>query len=214
MAENKKRIRKKKRHPELDCEIRAQKEAKKKNTKKIIIASIAAAIALACLITAGVVAYKAIQRNRYELDKYEVDFESNTSAFVDVASRVLTLYNNEKAKNENLERLMINVEPAVNWKAICYTADGKSYSADQALLPNDKSAYAAVERAFANTQNKDLMMIRVTEDRIIFSGRFVYSVVYMINGGKPDYVALENENYSSIFSEKITGNWYQVIGAK
>ncbi|MBR3686820.1 MAG: hypothetical protein IKL66_04995 [Clostridia bacterium] len=194
--------------------INTKKESKIKISKKAVIATLIAIVCVACAVAIGIGIFNHYQRKKYEVDKYEVNFAANETSFVSVANRVLSYYNSEKLKNEDLECITITSPPDLNWKLICKTTDGKSYSVPQYASANDKTVYGYIVAAFAETQNKDLMTIKVTEDRIIFGGRPFYSIVYMKDGSKPDYVLFENENYSSIFVEEIADGWYQVIGKK
>lgn len=215
MAENKKRVRKKRRHPELDCALREEKANKRKNTKKAIIAALIAVVSVACAVTIGFVAHNAIQRNKYEIDKYEIDFDTNKSAFQAVAGRIINLYNKEKAKNPNLESITILAAPELNWRLVCRSNDGREdYVVLEYASADDKTFYGYVRQAFSKTQSKDLMMIKITDDRITFGARPPYAVVYMRNDSKPDYVITEGENYDSIFVDKFADRWFQVIGAK
>ena len=192
--------------------IKTNKASKIKISKKVAISILIAIVCVACAVAIGFGIFNHYQRKKYEVDKYEVNFAANQTAFVSTASRVLGFYNSEKVKNANLEYITIISPPDLNWKLTCNTTDGKSYSVPQYASDNDKTVYGYIVAAFAETQNKDLMMIKVSEDRIIFSGRPFYSIVYMRDGSKPDYVFSENENYSSIFVEEIADGWYQVIG--
>lgn len=201
--------------------IKTKKARKIKISKKAVIAILIAIVCVSCAVAIGFGIFNHYQRKKYEVDKYEVNFAANKTAFVSAANRVLSYYNREDLKNGDLEYITLTAPPNsdtspadLNWKMTCKTVDGKSYSVTKYVSADDKIVFGYVADAFAETQNKDLMMIKVTEDRIIFGGRPFYSIVYMKDGSKPDYVLSENENYSSLFVEKIADGWYQVIGAQ
>ena len=164
----------------------------------------------------GISTYHDYEYWLYDVGKYAIrDFRSNKESFELTAEKALDLFNDEKEKNNELKYISITMAQGETWKLDCVVDPENrenDYISLRELSRKEYDAYTSISRAFAETDSRGLYFIKVTHNRVVFASGTPYAIIYMKDGKTPKYIIAENENYDSIFMDKLSTKWFQAVG--
>lgn len=147
----------------------------------------------------------------HDVGGYDIDnFKSYKKDFQTIAEKVISFYEEETENNPELAYIVIEGNPIDTWEVECVTETERTDSYKEAT-EEESQAYTRISRAFT-TDSGGLLFIKVTEDRVLFHSATHYAIVYMRNGKRPKYITDKNEGYDSIFVDRLSYKWYQVMG--
>lgn len=141
------------------------------------------------------------------------DFKSYKKDFEIIAETVISFYDEEKEKNDEL--ISITVDKLIDtWEVKCMFGTEKTdnYTLVKQVTQEEEQAYSFISGAFAQTDSRGLYFIKVMNDRVVFLSGTPYAIVYMRNEKRPKYILSEEEGYDSIFVDRLSSKWYQVKG--
>ena len=185
-------------------------------TEKII----GALIAIFFIVMAGTVGFNAVSsvyRLVYNVESYESkELKSNQRSFEKTAERLLEFYEEEKETNETLEYMVVDVFPNEEWEITCVSDSviDNEYVIHKEVTEEEKKAYSAASSSFnTNELGGELRFaVKVLGDRVVFSKGHPYAIVYMKNGLRPRYIFSSDEDYKSIFVDRLSFKLFQTVG--
>ena len=183
--------------------------------KKSTFIVITIILILATLIL-GIFLYIRHERNYFihDVGAYAIrDFKSYKKDFEIIAETVISFYDEEKEKNDEL--ISITVDKLIDtWEVKCMFGTEKTdnYTLVKQVTQEEEQAYSFISGAFAQTDSRGLYFIKVMNDRVVFLSGTPYAIVYMRNEKRPKYILSEEEGYDSIFVDRLSSKWYQVKG--
>lgn len=187
---------------------------KSKIKKPIIMLVLLLSVLLIAYVS--ILTYNNVQYLLFDVGKYEInDFIAVKPSFETIATRLLNFYNDEQENNKDLKYIVISTTPSDSWELTCVTDTlnrSNDYVIFKDLSKEEREAYRNISSSFAETDSRGLYFIKIMPDRVIFATQTPYAIVYMKDGGRPDYILSENETYESIFVDKLSSKWYQAIG--
>lgn len=142
---------------------------------------------------------------------YEVrDFRSYKKDFKMMAETAISFYDEEKEKNDGLIYITVS-DMGDEWKIRCVSEDEETYTYKE-ISEEESQALSRIREAFPRTEYGGLSLIEVRSDRVVFLTESPYAIVYMRNGKRPKYIFEEDEDYESVYVERLSRRWYQVKG--
>ena len=147
------------------------------------------------------------------MGSYDVlDFEEHKDNLTQLANVCYEIYENEYKENK-VAVLWIYPIPNESAFLIKYQDEQGGYHNDTFAYSKEiESALDSLYVAFASSEYGELDAIIVHEDRVSFHRPCAYSLVYTTNGKKPTFVYSEKENYKYYYVDKLSVNWYQILG--
>lgn len=147
----------------------------------------------------------------HDVGPYEVrDFRSYKKDFKMIAETAISFYDEEKEKNDGLIYITV-LDIADEWEIGCVSEEQKTYTYRK-ISEEESQAFSRMRKAFPSTEYGGLSLIEVRSDRVVFLTGTPYAIVYMRNGKRPKYILEEDEDYESVYIEKLSRRWYQVKG--
>lgn len=171
-------------------------------------------IILVCL-SVGLEIDNCVRRWQYDMGKYEIrDFKTYQQPFDMIAAKLLDFFAEEKQHNDNLSYIIVLKTPQDVWELTCGVDldNEKDYTLCKSITQEEKVAYESISKLFSQTEARGLCLVKVSEDRVVFLSYTSYTIIYMKNDKKPNYLISENDAYESIYVEKISTHWYQASG--
>ena len=147
----------------------------------------------------------------HDVGRSEVrDFRSYKKDFKMMAETAISFYDEEKEKNDALIYITIDTLNDT-WKIRCVSEAEETYTYKE-ISDDESRAYSHIREAFPCRDYVGLSLIEVRSDRVVFLTETPYAIVYMRNGKRPKYILEEDEDYESVYVERLSRRWYQVKG--
>jgi len=177
-------------------------------------------IAVLCVIMALILVLNAVDsvyKTIYNVYSYESkELRSNKRSFEKTAEILLEFYEEEKEKNGALEYMVVDRLTDGIWEITCVSdskTDGE-YVIFKEADGEEETAYRISSGSF-NTgmyRGELYFSVRILDDRVVFLRELPHAVIYMKNGVRPSYIFSADEQYKSLYIDRISFNLFSTVG--